>query len=319
MGRTATRTTPTLDQLGIDLTEASRAGKLDPVIGRTKEIARVVQILSRRTKNNPVLIGPPGVGKTMLARRAAGLLPALRGDEALEVTKLHSLRGRRPPSSLWRRPPVRMPHHTVSSAGLLGGGTPARPGEVSLAHCGLLFLDELPEFQPQVLDALRQPLESGESVIVRANHRVSYPSRIQLVAAMNPCRCGHLDDPDLACSRAPRCALDYQAKISGPLFDRIDLSIDVPAVRARTGRVTGRGVVVVRVTGNSVADGGPGDGRARPGLRRSRGRGNGNDTRGDGLPDRERGGAGLARDRSHALGVADEGTRLRQSETSPFG
>ncbi len=182
--------------------------------------------------HNLLMIGPPGSGKSMLAARLPGLLPPLDPAEALEVSMVHSLAGQLPDGRLKRLRPFRDPHHSASLAALVGGGIRARPGEVSLAHLGVLFLDELPEFQRATLEALRQPLESGRVSIARANAHVTYPSRIQLVAAMNPCPCGHLDDAALACGRAPKCAQDYQAKISGPLFDRIDLHIDVPAVSA---------------------------------------------------------------------------------------
>ena len=182
--------------------------------------------------HNLLMCGPPGAGKSMLAARLAGLLPPLDPAEALEVSMIHSLAGRLDEGKLMRRRPFRDPHHSATLPALVGGGTRARPGEVSLAHLGVLFLDELPEFQRATLEALRQPLESGRVTVARANAHVSYPARVQLVAAMNPCRCGHLGDPSLGCSRAPRCAGDYQAKISGPLFDRIDLHVDVPAVKA---------------------------------------------------------------------------------------
>lgn len=182
--------------------------------------------------HNLLMIGPPGSGKSMLAARLPGLLPTLDPAEALEVSMVHSLAGQLPDGRLKRLRPFRDPHHSASLAALVGGGLRARPGEVSLAHLGVLFLDELPEFQRATLEALRQPLETGRVAIARANAHVTYPSRIQLVAAMNPCPCGHLDDAALACGRAPKCAQDYQAKISGPLFDRIDLHIDVPAVSA---------------------------------------------------------------------------------------
>lgn len=144
---------------------------------------------------------------------------------------VHSLAGELMGGKLTIERPFRAPHHSASMAALVGGGSRPKPGEVSLAHLGVLFLDELPEFQPNVLDALRQPLEAGETVIARAQHRISYPSRIQLIAAMNPCKCGH-STPGTSCPRGPRCAADYQARVSGPLLDRIDLQIEVPAVSA---------------------------------------------------------------------------------------
>lgn len=180
--------------------------------------------------HNLLMIGPPGSGKSMLASRLPGLLPPLQPDEALEVSMIHSLAGQLEDGKLLRRRPFRDPHHSATLPALIGGGSRAKPGEISLAHNGVLFLDELPEFQRATLEALRQPLETGRAVVSRANHHVTYPARIQLVAAMNPCRCGHLADPDQACGRAPKCALDYQSRISGPLFDRIDCHVDVPAV-----------------------------------------------------------------------------------------
>ncbi|HVT51242.1 MAG TPA: YifB family Mg chelatase-like AAA ATPase, partial [Dongiaceae bacterium] len=182
--------------------------------------------------HNLLMIGPPGSGKSMLAARLPGILPPLDPAEALEVSMIHSLAGNLNEGRLLRRRPFRDPHHSASLPALVGGGLRARPGEVSLAHLGVLFLDELPEFQRQALESLRQPLETGRVTVARANAHVTYPARVQLVAAMNPCRCGHLDDAALACGKAPRCALDYQSKISGPLFDRIDLHVDVPAVAA---------------------------------------------------------------------------------------
>ncbi|MCP5365299.1 MAG: YifB family Mg chelatase-like AAA ATPase [Hyphomicrobiales bacterium] len=182
--------------------------------------------------HNLLMVGPPGSGKSMLAQRLPGLLPPLDASEALEVSMIHSVAGVLSDGGLVRQRPFRDPHHSASIAALVGGGLRARPGEVSLAHLGVLFLDELPEFQRGALEALRQPLESGRTTVARANNHVTYPARVQLIAAMNPCRCGYLDDPGRACSRAPKCAEDYQARISGPVFDRIDLHIDVPAASA---------------------------------------------------------------------------------------
>jgi magnesium chelatase family protein len=161
-----------------------------------------------------------------------GILPELTPSEALEVSMIASVAGTLVDGRLIRNRPFRSPHHSASMAALVGGGLKVRPGEVSLAHLGVLFLDELPEFQRAVLDSLRQPLETGTVSVAWANAHVTFPARVQLIAAMNPCRCGHLGDPALACSRAPRCAADYQAKVSGPLLDRIDLHVDVQAVSA---------------------------------------------------------------------------------------
>ncbi|MGE3643853.1 MAG: YifB family Mg chelatase-like AAA ATPase [Beijerinckiaceae bacterium] len=184
--------------------------------------------------HNLLMNGPPGSGKSMLAQRLPSILPPLSPRELLEVSMIHSVAGMLAGGELSDRRPFRAPHHSASMAALVGGGIHARPGEVSLAHHGVLFLDELPEFQPQVLDSLRQPIETGEVAIARANHRVVYPARFQIVAAMNPCRCGHATDPGYACKRMPneRCIAGYQAKLSGPLLDRFDLLIEVPAVSA---------------------------------------------------------------------------------------
>jgi magnesium chelatase family protein len=178
------------------------------------------------------MIGPPGAGKSLLAACLPGILPDLTPAEALEVSMVASVAGELQEGRLIRARPFRSPHHSASMAALVGGGLRVRPGEVSLAHLGVLFLDELPEFQRTVLDSLRQPLETGKISVARANAHVTFPSRIQLVAAMNPCKCGHLGDASLACSRAPRCAADYQAKVSGPLLDRIDLHVEVQPVSA---------------------------------------------------------------------------------------
>ena len=182
--------------------------------------------------HNLLMVGPPGSGKSMLASRLPSILPPLSAAELLEVSMIHSIAGQLPGGKLSDRRPYRTPHHSATMAALVGGGVRARPGEASLAHHGVLFLDEFPEFSPQALDALRQPLETGECVIARANHRIAYPASIQLVAAMNPCRCGMAGEPGHSCARGPRCMSDYQSRISGPLMDRIDIRIDVPAVSA---------------------------------------------------------------------------------------
>jgi magnesium chelatase family protein len=182
--------------------------------------------------HNLLMAGPPGSGKSLMAACMPGILPDLTPAEALEVSMVSSVAGLLQDGRLSRTRPFRTPHHSASMAALVGGGLKIRPGEVSLAHLGVLFLDELPEFQRSVLDALRQPLETGKVAVARANGHVTFPARVQLVAAMNPCKCGYLGDAARACSRAPRCAADYQARVSGPLLDRIDLHVEVAAVSA---------------------------------------------------------------------------------------
>ena len=211
--------------------EASTIPDLRDVKGQ--ETAKRALEVAAAGGHNLLMLGPPGAGKSMLAARLPGLLPPLDAREALEVSMVQSLAGELKNGAIGRRRPFRNPHHSASMAALVGGGIRAKPGEVSLAHLGVLFLDELPEFQRTVLDSLRQPLETGETLVARANAHVRYPSRVQLVAAMNPCRCGYLSDAERACTRAPKCAGEYQGRLSGPLIDRIDLHVEVSAVSAQ--------------------------------------------------------------------------------------
>jgi len=199
---------------------------------RGQEGARRALEIAAAGGHNLLMVGPPGAGKSLMAACLPGILPPLDPAEALEVSMIQSAAGTLTGGRLTRSRPFRSPHHSASTAALTGGGARARPGEVSMAHLGVLFLDELPEFGRAALDSLRQPLEAGSVSVARAAAHVTYPARVQLVAAMNPCRCGHLGDASLACTRAPRCAADYQARVSGPLLDRIDLHVEVGAVSA---------------------------------------------------------------------------------------
>ena len=183
-----------------------------------------------RRDPNLLMSGPPGAGKSMLAARLPGILPPLSPTEALETSMIHSLAGLLTEGGISRQRPFREPHHTASMAAIIGGGRGAKPGEISLAHNGVLFLDELPEFSRPVLETLRQPIETGEVVVARANAHVRYPCKFLLVAAANPCRCGHMADPARACARVPQCGEEYLGRISGPLMDRFDLRIEVPPV-----------------------------------------------------------------------------------------
>ncbi|MEM9938665.1 MAG: YifB family Mg chelatase-like AAA ATPase [Pseudomonadota bacterium] len=196
-----------------------------------QEGAKRVLEIAAAGGHNLLFCGPPGSGKSMLAKRLPGLLPPLSARELLEVSQIQSVAGLLERGQLSRTRPFRAPHHSASMAALVGGGVKARPGEVSLAHHGILFLDELPEFSAQALDSLRQPLEDGDVTISRANRHVRYPARFQLIAAMNPCRCGG-GAGDGACRRGPKCAAQYQSRLSGPFIDRIDLFYDTPAVTA---------------------------------------------------------------------------------------
>ncbi|MFY0692332.1 MAG: YifB family Mg chelatase-like AAA ATPase [Paracoccaceae bacterium] len=181
-------------------------------------------------RHHILMTGPPGSGKSMLAARLPGILPDLSPREALETSMIHSLAGLLEDGGISRQRPFRAPHHTASMAALVGGGRGAAPGEISLAHNGVLFMDEFPEFARTVLETLRQPIETGEVVVARANAHVKYPCKFMLVAAANPCKCGYLSDPSRACSRAPACGEEYLGRISGPLLDRFDLRIEVPPV-----------------------------------------------------------------------------------------
>ncbi|SDR62401.1 magnesium chelatase family protein [Rhizobiales bacterium GAS113] len=233
-----------LIQLANHVTGAQALTRPEPVVRRSsvplpdlkdvkgQENAKRALEIAAAGGHNLLMSGPPGAGKSMLAARLPSILPPLAPKELLEVSMIQSVAGLIADGALTDRRPFRAPHHSASMAALVGGGLHARPGEVSLAHQGVLFLDEFAEFPPQVLDSLRQPLETGEVAISRANHRTVYPARFQLVAAMNPCRCGHANDPGYACKRQPneRCMAQYQSRISGPLLDRIDIHIELAAV-----------------------------------------------------------------------------------------
>lgn len=208
------------------------AGQPDLADIKGQETARRALEVAAAGGHNMLMVGPPGSGKSMLAQRLPSILPPLEPAELLSVSMVASIAGELADGALTDRRPFRAPHHSASMAAMVGGGLRVRPGEASLAHHGVLFLDEFPEFTPAVLDSLRQPMENGECAIARANARITYPARFQLIAAMNPCRCGMAGEPGYRCARGPRCQSDYQGRISGPLLDRIDLRVDVPAVSA---------------------------------------------------------------------------------------
>ncbi|MEE4154177.1 MAG: YifB family Mg chelatase-like AAA ATPase [Erythrobacter sp.] len=210
--------------------EAPPAPDLRQVKGQ--ETAKRALEIAAAGGHNLLMVGPPGSGKSLLASCLPGILPELSPAEALEVSMVQSVAGLLEAGQISRARPFRAPHHSASMAALTGGGLKVRPGEVSLAHLGVLFLDELPEFQRAVLDSLRQPLETGKVDVARANAHVTFPARVQLIAAMNPCRCGHAGEPMAQCNRYPRCVGDYQARLSGPLLDRIDCHVEVGAVKA---------------------------------------------------------------------------------------
>ena len=207
-----------------------RDGARDLFDVKGQERAKRALEIAAAGRHHMLMVGTPGSGKSMLAARLPGILPELSPGEALETSMIHSIAGLLDQGGISRTRPFREPHHTASVAAIVGGGKGAKPGEISLAHHGVLFLDELPEFPRMVLETLRQPIETGEVVVARANAHIRYPCRFLLVAAANPCKCGYLSEPARACARAPACGDDYLGRISGPLLDRFDLRVEVPPV-----------------------------------------------------------------------------------------
>ncbi|TVP71137.1 MAG: ATP-binding protein [Rhodobacteraceae bacterium] len=211
-----------------EITREDSARDLFDVKGQ--ERAKRALEIAAAGRHHMLMVGTPGSGKSMLAARLPGILPELSASEALETSMIHSIAGLLKQGGISRIRPFREPHHTASVAAIVGGGKGAKPGEISLAHNGVLFLDELPEFPRTVLETLRQPIETGEVVVARANAHIRYPCRFLLIAAANPCKCGYLSEPSRACARAPGCGEDYMGRISGPLMDRFDLRVEVPPV-----------------------------------------------------------------------------------------
>ncbi|MBR1734383.1 MAG: YifB family Mg chelatase-like AAA ATPase [Alphaproteobacteria bacterium] len=220
---------PKIIKQKIDQTNSLSIGCFSDIKGQM--MAKRAMEIAASGAHNVLMLGPPGVGKSLLASRLPTILPPFTPEEILEVTMIHSLAGEVDKKGIISERPYRSPHHSASLVALVGGGVNAKPGEISLAHRGVLFLDELPEFSRAALESLRQPLETGTISIARANRHITYPARIQLIAAMNPCRCGYLGIPGKECTLAPKCGKDYLRKISGPLLDRIDIFIDVPDVK----------------------------------------------------------------------------------------
>jgi magnesium chelatase family protein len=220
---------------------------------RGQHIARRALEVAAAGGHNLLMCGPPGAGKSMLASCIPGILPPMDASEVLEASMVASIAGKLEGGRLTRNRPFRDPHHSASQAAMVGGGKRALPGEISLAHHGVLFLDELPEFPRAVLESLRQPLETGTISVARVAAHVTYPARFQLVAAMNPCRCGYISDAARACNKAPKCAAEYQSKLSGPLLDRFDMMIDVPDVPTLDMLATAHGETSA-VVGKRVAD-----------------------------------------------------------------
>jgi len=249
---------------------SARRSAADLVDVKGQQSARRALEVAAAGGHHILMVGEPGSGKSMLASRLTGIMPPLSPEEALEVSTIYSLAAQPGDGTIFKERPYRAPHHSASMPAMIGGGIQAMPGEISLAHRGVLFLDELPEFSRPVLESLRQPVETGEVVVSRANAHVKYPARFLLAAAMNPCRCGYLGDPSRACSRAPRCGADYVARLSGPLVDRFDIRIEVPPVTpdmlslpahgetsAKIGRrvVEARAVQAERMNGSRLTNG----------------------------------------------------------------